>query len=233
MNSVERASGRPVREYSAPIGNHPEWVTRWLEKQGVTAYYFTGDSGMGPTRVYRDDGRVGTNIWAFPVLHLGREASLEEMGFDSIPDQRVHDWLYGISDFVAQNDVIRLVYSHPLGATRYVSLLQGWLAYSQKLSEHGEFRWYTMPDVADFMNDRMKVQWSIDDAGTHAMLVASHARSLARQAWMLPQSQYGKPVVREGRAEIRSRSGYWVVDAKDCTRLMVELPEAGIQTAQK
>ena len=51
--AVTAVSGAPVLEYSAPIGNQPEWVTAWLEFNGVLAYYFTGNSGMAPTRSYR------------------------------------------------------------------------------------------------------------------------------------------------------------------------------------
>lgn len=80
-------------EYSAPLGNQPAWVTRWLERNGIVAYYFTGDAGLGPTRVYRDAERDGADIWGFPMLHMGKEASLEEMGFDDLPIDAVRDWL--------------------------------------------------------------------------------------------------------------------------------------------
>ena len=48
-DSLERVTGKPVVEYSAPNGNQPPWVTHWLEAHGFVAYYFTGDTGMGPT----------------------------------------------------------------------------------------------------------------------------------------------------------------------------------------
>ena len=109
------------------MGNHPQWVTRWLEQRGYNSYYFSGDSGMGPTQVYRDNGRDGSAIWAFPILHLGTEASLEEMSIDKIPEATVQAWLLSITDFTSENHVIRLVYSHPLGATIYVPALQAWM----------------------------------------------------------------------------------------------------------
>ena len=31
--AMEKVTGKRVTEYSAPLGNHPAWVTRWLEKQ--------------------------------------------------------------------------------------------------------------------------------------------------------------------------------------------------------
>ena len=50
---------------------------------------------LGPTRVYRGETRDGPDIWAFPILHMGKEASLEEMGFDDVPIGAVREWLHG------------------------------------------------------------------------------------------------------------------------------------------
>ena len=86
LAALHKVWTKPITEYSAPVGNHPQWVSRWLERNGILAYYFTGDSAMGPTEVYRDNTRDGTNIWGFPILHLGKYASLEEMGFDKLPE---------------------------------------------------------------------------------------------------------------------------------------------------
>ena len=83
------------------------------------AYYFTGDAGLGPTRVYRDAERDGPDIWAFPILHMGKEASLEEMGFDDVPHRRVRDWLLAVTDFTVRQHTARLVYAHPYGAERF------------------------------------------------------------------------------------------------------------------
>ena len=111
--ALERVTGKPVREYSAPVGNHPQWVTEWLARHGVVAYYFTGDTGMGPTLGYRHAVRAGTAIWAFPILHLNRAATFEEMPKYGYTDDTVGQWLDEATDFVANHRQVRLIYFHP------------------------------------------------------------------------------------------------------------------------
>ena len=210
-------------EYSAPLGNHPEWVTDWLEKHGFIAYYFAGDTGMGPTMVYRDHGRNGSSIWGFPIVHLGTEASLEEMNFDNVPGPIVQSWLRGVADFTAQNHVARLVYSHPFGATRYVPALQQWLQHTRELSDHREFRWYTMTGLATFLNTRRQVQWSLGRSENKLLLQASHPHSLDHQTWLFPKSQYRNLRVVQGNAAVQGEGNFWLVAANDCKHLAIEM----------
>ena len=69
--ALEKVTGKPVVEYSAPNGDQPVWVTHWLDEHGFLAYYFTGDTGMAPTQDYRGGRRTGKNIWAFPISSAG------------------------------------------------------------------------------------------------------------------------------------------------------------------
>lgn len=223
--AMEHASGESMKEYSAPLGNQPEWVTNWLDKNGFIAYYFAGDSGMGPTRVYRGDVRDGLDIWAFPILHLGTLASLEEMGFDELPESTVQEWLLSIADFTAQEHVARLVYSHPLGATRYIHALQAWMAHSSDLARQGRFRWYTMTSLANFLNARMAVKWSVKASGHHTYLEASHTKTLDHQTWIFPKSRYGNLHVVRGKAEIRAVEDNWLITAGECTHLEIKMDE--------
>ncbi|MBV9609291.1 MAG: hypothetical protein JO187_07020, partial [Acidobacteria bacterium] len=160
-DALKDALGSAPREYSAPLGNHPAWVTHWLEQHGISAYYFAGDSGMGPTQVWRDGVRDGSRVWAFPILHMGRDASLEEMDIDRVSSATVRDWLLNIADFAADERVARLVYSHPLGTTHFVPALQDWFQHTAQLQADGRFHWYTMQRLADFLNSRKEVSWAI------------------------------------------------------------------------
>ncbi len=227
--ALEDALGKPVREYSAPLGNHPQWVTRWLEQQGFNSYYFSGDSGMGPTQVYRDNGRDGSKIWAFPILHLGTEASLEEMSIDKVPLATVRAWLLSITDFTAQDHVVRLVYSHPLGAAIYDPALQAWMQRAKQLTQQGAFRWYTMSGMADFLSKRARVQWSlVRRSNQKQVLEANDAKGLEHQGWMVPRSQYSHVRVVHGNATIRSAGEWWMVTAGNCRELAVELEPSAL-----
>ena len=118
-NALEHVTGKTVVEYSAPDGNQPAWVTHWLESHGFVAYYFTGDTGMGPTQGYRGGTREGQNIWAFPILHLDRAAGFEEMGSEGYSDSEVGRWLDAITEFASDHQSVRLIYFHPPGILPY------------------------------------------------------------------------------------------------------------------
>jgi hypothetical protein len=222
--ALERIAGTPIREYSAPVGNHPAWVTRWLERNGFVAYYFAGDGGMGPTRVYREGRRDQSQIWAFPILHMGKEASLEEMGFDDVPIPAVRDWLLAITHFTVREHVARLVYAHPFGAERFFPTLTTWLDNAGALEKLGQFRWYTMTDLAEFLNQRDQVRWNVLDTGQEKIrLTASHPKTLNHQTWMFPQAYYRDPQVLAGKATVRAQDNNIFITAGDCKRLEVAL----------
>jgi len=223
--AVEGAAQRKVTEYSAPLGNQPAWVTTWLEKHGIVAYYFTGDAGMGPTRVYRDRGREGEKIWAFPILHFGQEASMEEMHMDSVPDSAVRDWLLEIANFTSDLHTVRLVYSHPIGATRYIPALHAWFDRTHELASEQRFHWYTMSQIANFLNARQEVNWEIENENGQLLMKASHPTTLEHQAWMFPDDGYDQPRISEGTADVHDQDGYWIVAAKDCKHLKLRVTE--------
>ncbi|MGA8539343.1 MAG: hypothetical protein WB566_07575 [Terriglobales bacterium] len=226
--ALERVSGTPITEYSAPVGNQPEWVTRWLERNGIVAYYFTGDAGLGPTRVYRNGKRDGPDIWGFPILHMGKEASLEEMGFDDVPIDAVREWLLAVTDFTARQHEARLIYAHPYGADRFFGTLRTWLDNADALQTEGRFRWYTMTELAEFLNQRDSVRWTLLRSSSatspgKVTLRASHPKTLAHQTWAFPQEYYGDARLVGGKATIRVQDGMIFVDAGDSRQLSVEL----------
>jgi hypothetical protein len=225
-DSLERVSGTRITEYSAPLGNHPEWVTRWLERNGVVAYYFTGDAGLGPTRVYRDAERDGPDIWGFPILHMGKEASLEEMGFDDIPIGDVRDWLLAVTDFTVREHTARLVYTHPYGAEKFFGTLRTWLDNADDLQKEGRFRWYTMTKLAGFLTQRESVHWTLlrSSAGK-VTLHASHPKTLDHQTWAFPQDYYKDVSVVEGHAAVHVQDGMIFIAAADGRQLTVELTQ--------
>ena len=222
-DAIEQVTGTRVTEYSAPVGNHPEWVTRWLEKNGFLAYYFTGDAGLGPTRVYRGSER-DASIWAFPILHMGKEASLEEMGFDDVQTEAVRDWMLAVTDYTVRQHTARLIYAHPFGAERFFPTLRVWLDNADALAKQGRFRWYTMTGLAQFLNQRELVRWSIEQTVSGKVVVeASHPASLTGQTWVFPSARYRNPQVLKGEGAIRVQDDMIFVSAGKGRELKFEL----------
>ena len=65
-----------------------------------------GLTGLRRLQVYRDQTRDGSSIWAFPIVHMGKYAALEEMGFDNIPVEQVRSWLLATADYAATSPMI-------------------------------------------------------------------------------------------------------------------------------
>ncbi len=223
--ALEKIVGRPVREYSAPVGNQPQWVTLWLQAHGIHAYYFTGNAGMAPTQTYRDGQKADENGWSFPISHLGRVASFEEISRDKIPDTQVLQWLEDLANFCAEHRTARLFYSHPPGVIAYLGLMRKWMETTASLAKANKFRWYTMTQLGDFLDRRKELNWQLIRGGTDRQFLAAQTpQDLAQMTWAVPASTYGRPRVLIGNAIVQQESEDWLIVAQAGTRLKVELP---------
>jgi hypothetical protein len=212
--ALEDATGRPVTEYSAPIGNHPAWVTGWLTDHAIQAYYTTGDVGQGPTRAYLDGKRLDATTWSFPISVHGTRASLEELLEDKTPPAEIERWLDGLTDFAADHRQIRLVYSHPPGIEGYARSVLKWLKHSDGRTAQGTFRFYRMTDVASFLSRRDRTQWAERLGGDGlSRFEARNPETLESQSWCLPVSRYDAPQIESGSATAERASDCWLIRA--------------------
>ena len=236
--AVSKASARPVREYSAPTGNHPAWVTQWLSERGVQAYYFTGDVGMPPTRSFQDGRRSPAGMWAFPVLSYGLLASFEEARKLGVREADIGTWLNDVADYCATYRTVRLVYFHPPGIALFANAFKEWMQHTAALASRGALHWITMTQYAEFANRRLQVQWrlvplaaaglgSSGQATEVLLLEASHPTSLERMSWLLPTARYAQPTVTQGQALIDRDQLHWRVVAGSGTTLSLRLPLLG------
>ncbi|HEX8552246.1 MAG TPA: polysaccharide deacetylase family protein [Abditibacteriaceae bacterium] len=213
--ALEEATGKPVTEYSAPQGNQPPWVTQWLAEQKIVGYYFTGNTGMAPTRNYRE-GKLEVPkypIWAFPVTNFGTSGSFEEMRGDRVSEAQVGRWLQELVDFCGTHRTSRLVYFHPNGTRYYPNAMRAWLAHTANRQKQNRFRWYTMSNLAPFLQQRDEVQWKVAVENNIAVFDASHAKNLTHQNWSLPAARFGEPKVTQGKATVRRDGPNWLVVA--------------------
>jgi hypothetical protein len=231
--ALEQVTGKAVIEYSAPDGNQPQWVTEWLEAHGFVAYYFTGDTGMGPTQGYRDGKREGQNIWAFPILHLDRAAGFEEFDKQQYPNSEVEQWLEAITQFTVDHRAVRLLYFHPPGILDYQRVVQQWLQKTRQLRNEGRFRWYTMSDSANFLNSRKRVDWNVSIHDGRLTLAASHPDSLEHLTWSLSADRYAEPKIMGGAASVVKNHDAWLVVAGKTRSLQIEARMLGSGVASK
>lgn len=212
-DALERVMHRPVTEYSSPSGDQPMWVTKWLDAHGFLGYYFTGDTGMGPTQGYRQGIRPGKNIWAFPVAHLGPAAAFEEMPEFGFQSPEILAWLDGMADFTASHHTARLIYFHPPGILAYHDVIDRWMDVTGHLKSEGAFRWYTMSGLAEFLNARKQVDWTTTETRGTVTIHASQPTSLDHMTWRLPTGRFEQPAVSQGAAHVTRDGDTWVVIA--------------------
>jgi len=226
-NALEHVTGKAVVEYSAPDGNQPVWVTQWLESHGFVAYYFTGDTGMGPTEGYRGGAREGHNIWAFPMLHLDRAAGFEEMTAEGYSDSDVGRWLDAITEFAADHQSARLIYFHPPGILPYQGIVEKWLRQTARMQASGTFRWYTMTELANFLNSRKQVDWQVSLRGQLMLIKATHPQSLEHATWHLPSARFAEPRIIQGSAKVIRDRDAWLIVAGQGKMLQFETQDVG------
>jgi hypothetical protein len=180
---------------------------------------------MAPTQTYRDGRKADEDGWSFPISHLGRVASFEEISRDRLPDTQVLQWLGDLSDFCAKYHTARLFYSHPPGVIAYLKLVQKWMEKTAALAKDSDFRWYTMTQLGDFLDRRKEVNWRLISRSTNGQLLIARApKSLAQMTWILPASSYGQPRVILGNAIVRRNLQEWLIMVREGSILKVELP---------
>jgi hypothetical protein len=220
--ALEKTTGKPVVEYSAPDGNQPNWVTAWLASHGFLAYYFTGDTGMGPTQGYREGAREGHDIWAFPILHLNQAAAFEEMAKEGYSKAEIQRWLEAVTDFAIDHRSVRLIYFHPPGILEYRDVVNGWMKRTAQVQTEGRFRWYTMTQLATFLNSRKQVSWTTSQDGERVTIKATHPLNLEHETWRLPATSFSEPVVVQGSAQVVRDNDGWIVVAGEGKELQFE-----------
>ncbi len=221
VDVLEQLSRQPVTEYSAPLGLQPQWVTDWLDRHGILGYYFTGDTGMAPTRSYRNGRRSDRRTWAFPLVPYGQVASFEDATQAGIPDAEMARWLQNLVGFVATDRSARLFYMHPPGGMGYLGSIQALLDAADEQAK--SFRWYTISGLSTFLNRREKTSWVLDDDSTGWVLSAQNPEGLTDLAWHVPASGYAEVTAQHGQVDIVQADDGWLVRVKGGTTASVHL----------
>lgn len=150
--ALESVTGKKVVEYSAPGGNHPYWFIREMEKEGINAYYYTGDTGSSPTHAILDGKPTDGETWAFPITPYRQFASLEELERGNVPLADVKRWMQDLIEFSAQERSIRMVYTHPSDKSYELDAMRALEDKALAEQENGRLRVEPMSQFADFLN---------------------------------------------------------------------------------
>ena len=191
-NAMAAVLGKPLIEYSAPEGNTPLWSVTWAEQKGVVGYYTLANSGMAPTRTYRNGQLYNRQIWSMPLTPYQDIATFEDFGDRHIAASVPTAWLKSLVDFSVAHRTSRMVYFHPPGAVDYLSTMLDWMKYAKNYGSR--FAWYTMTDLATFMSRRDSVSWQLSKLSSGSLRVdATHPNNLNGITWSLSKARYSRP----------------------------------------
>lgn len=226
--AIEKVLSQKVLEYVPSMGNQPTWATNFLKREGFLGYYSTSNIGAAPTINFREGAFDSSDLWSFPCLPLGEHASLRDFGFAHLPVSDVTRWLVDSTDFVAANRTSRLIYFHPsdvLFFNQYLDSLKIWLNKTKGMHDTGNFQWYTMVDMAKFLNRRTGVYWQVHKKNGLKIIIATHSETLAHQSWLLGKKSCDKPVISMGGGSIREDKDTWIITAGHVKTLQFQCTE--------
>jgi hypothetical protein len=193
--TLEMISGRPVREFSAPNGVHPQpEMTQVLEQLRIAAYYYTGDSGSAPNRTFVNGRQVSDGVIAFPIMPFGAAASFKEMKGAGASEEAVQAWLTAVVDYTIRNSTVRLIYSHPYDIAQYPAALKAFLDYAEKRQDEGSLMVRPMSYFADFLLRFLETEYSFrQTAGRGLEVCAANPAGLEGIVAAIPKQYYQRP----------------------------------------
>jgi hypothetical protein len=135
------------------------------------------------------------------------------MSSEGYSNSEIERWLAAITDFATDHRSVRLVYFHPPGILQYHDLVDRWAEQTARLKASGRFRWYTMTELANFLNSRKQVKWKMSDNRGMITVEATHPQTLDHETWRIPASRFAQPKILEGSAKVLRDHDAWMIIA--------------------
>ena len=223
--SVSTTIGELAKVYSAPMGNQPSWATAWLSNKGFKAYYATSDTGLGPTRSFiHEQPATHSGLWTFPISNFKRIATFDEVQEQGMAEIEITDFIRLLLDHVSEQHMARLFYFHPAASPHFEKTLHTIQSEVKKLKAQGQFRWYSMAELSNFMNRRQDVRWQIRSPTPQGLqeISASSSSSLQDMTWVFPAHTAQDIRITEGQGTLRQNKDEWLLVAGPSTSLKVQ-----------
>lgn len=193
---LEKIVGYKITEYAAPNGVHPQpAATRALERLGIVAYYYVGDTGSAPTRAFYDGKMVSDKVMAFPIMPFGVSGSIWEMkAVAKKSDSEVSQWFADTLDYVKRNRTVRLVYSHPYDYQNYPEPISKFLDNLVAAKTSNTLNVLPMTDFALFTFRFLKTDYAFNLVDNKLVISLNNPQSLAGITVALPKKSYRRPL---------------------------------------
>ena len=159
-DALEQVAGKPVLEYSAPVGNQPQWVTRVARATPFCRLLLHWRHGMGPTQGYRKGRRAGRHDLGLPDPASGPGRFVRGDDNRGVFEGHGAKLARSRDRFHRRSQrQVRLIYFHPPGILRYEQVVREWLQKTRNSRLRGVFRWYTMSADGNF-SEFAQARWN-------------------------------------------------------------------------
>lgn len=210
-------SGYPVTEYSAPNGVHPQpLLTDILERNGIIAYYYTGDCGSAPNRTFSNRRMVSPKVIAFPVLSYRQNASFFEMKRDGVPPEAFQQWGLDLVDYLIQNRTVRLIYSHSYDVPPYFPReFKRIIHRVEEAAGQGQLLAQPMSYFARFMRRFLKTTYRFTAIETGMRIRVANPGGLHGIVVAVPVQNYKKPEFKRNDIHVGQDDNYYYLTFKE------------------
>lgn len=193
---LEKIIGYKVTEYAAPNGVHPQpMATRALERLGIIAYYYVGDTGSAPNRTFYEGKMVSDKCLAFPIVPFGVAGSIWEMkAVAKKSDSEVAQWFADALSYVKRNRTVRLLYSHPYDYQNYPGPIKDFLDNLVEAKTSNAITVLPMSDFARFTFRFLKTDYAFNFVDNKLVVSLNNPQSLAGITVAVPKKSYRRPL---------------------------------------
>lgn len=186
----------PIREYSSPRGLHFSNLTTILEKEGINSFYYVGDVGSHPNRIFFQGKKATDLVFAFPVMANGNLASVQEMGRNRLSAADYEKWLDATLDYLAESRQVTLMLSHFydfMDFPQYVEPFKRFMNRATELEKEGHIYIQPMSWFADFWQRMLSTEVRyICDNREGLMIFLHHPNSLKDITLAFPKNKFRK-----------------------------------------
>lgn len=216
-NCLRSISGYPVIEYSAPNGVHPQpLLTQILERNGIIAYYYTGDSGSAPNRTFFNKQMISPNVIAFPVLSYRQTASFFEMKREGVTPGDFQKWGLELVDYLIENRTVRLIYSHSYDVEPYFPReFKRIIDRVDQASREGHLLAKPMSYFAKFMRRFLKTSYRFTAIETGLRIHVANPAGLREIVVAVPVKNLERPVFKRNDIHVDRDDNYYYLTFKE------------------
>ncbi|MDO9578349.1 MAG: hypothetical protein Q7J16_10730, partial [Candidatus Cloacimonadales bacterium] len=159
---MRRITGYNIREFTSPRSLYNHLIARILEKNNVVSYQYMGDAGSPPNRSFIQGKIFSNRMFAFPVMPIGKHASVQELGRYGITAAEYEKWLMETLSYAEKNRLTTMISANFYDYRdfpQYIEPLKRFMKKAEELRDNDLLLIKPMSFFADFWNKKLNTDY--------------------------------------------------------------------------